>query len=489
MADIDRRTIAEFGLPGMVLMERAALACVDRIVARALREQRALVLAGPGNNGGDGYAIARLLALRGWQVTVVAPLAPADAGGDAARQRELALRAGAGLVEGLDEAPLDAPIWVDALLGIGGVPRTTGPVAELIESAARCLRSQAPRPWVLAVDLPSGVATDTGVVPGAVIPADLTVTFGAKKWCHLLSPAVDACGETVVADIGFPPAFVDALGARHTTLAEAAPSLPQVRGSAHKGSRGTVVLVCGCDEMPGAAALAAAGALRSGVGLVALGAPASVRSLVQARHPEVVGLGDDTLEARVSRAGALLVGPGLGAGAEGLERARRALAATSGLVVIDADGLNAVARGDLDAPPGSVVTPHPLELARLLGVGLPDVLGDLVGATESLARARGWVVVAKAAGAVVAGGGAPTQFAGGAEPALGCAGSGDVLAGLLAGLLARGVERREAASLAVCLHHGAGVRAARGRGVAATAVDIAESLPAVMAELGARGCR
>jgi NAD(P)H-hydrate epimerase len=222
---------------------------------------------------------------------------------------------------------------------------------------------------------------------------------------------------------------------------------------------------------------------------VALGAPASVRSLVQARHPEVVGLGDDTLEARVSRAGALLVGPGLGAGAEGLERARRALAATSGLVVIDADGLNAVARGDLDAPPGSVVTPHPLELARLLGVGLPDVLGDLVGATESLARARGWVVVAKAAGAVVAGGGAPTQFAGGAEPALGCAGSGDVLAGLLAGLLARGVERREAASLAVCLHHGAGVRAARGRGVAATAVDIAESLPAVMAELGARGCR
>lgn len=425
------------------LMERAGLAAAEAIW-RYAGPMPALVLCGPGNNGGDGYVVARALAAKGVQVGVAATSEPTTPAARAART------AWGGPVVGLDEAE-SAPLLVDALFGTGlkrPLPETAS--ARLAELAGQA-RVRA------AIDLPSGVSADDGAILSPIPRFDLIVTFGSLKPAHLLQPAAAAMGRTVIADIGL------AAGSRLHALRR--PALGPPGPADHKYSRGYVLVVAG--DMPGAAALAATAALRAGAGYVRLlaqgpiqGVPAAV---VQSSDAEVLQ------EARIS---CLLAGPGLGRGARATETLEAALG--SGLpLVLDGDALTLLAASGRKPPQGSILTPHAGEFALLL----PGSSGSKVEQARSAAASTGSVIVFKGADTVIAAPGGEAAIAS-APPWLATAGTGDVLAGIVAAMRAAGMEPFEAACAGVWLH----ARAAELSGPALIADDLARHLAPAIAE-------
>jgi len=431
------------GTPVETLMERAGLAAAEAI-RRFAGPLPALVLCGPGNNGGDGYVVARALAARGVTVRIAASGEPGSA---AARVASELWR---GPVEPLAEAR-PAPLLIDALFG-------TGLARPLGDGLASGLRALAARASVrVAIDLPSGVATDDGAILSAVPDYDLTVAFQTLKPSHLLQPAARHMGRIVVADIG-----IEASSRLHRI---ARPRLRPPGADDHKYSRGYVAILAG--EMPGAAALAAAAALRAGAGYVRLFAseivPAVPAAVVQ--DPAAPFRADP-------RIGALALGPGLGTGERGRATLRSALA--SGLpLVLDADALNllpGLAGADLE---GAILTPHAGEFARLFGAGA----GSKVEQARAAARGLGAVVVAKGADTVVAAPDGRAAIAAPASPFLASAGTGDVLTGIVAAMRASGLAPFEAACAGVWLHG----RAAALCGPALIADDLVAQLPAAVA--------
>jgi hydroxyethylthiazole kinase-like uncharacterized protein yjeF len=466
MREADRVTIKELGLPGLVLMETAAGA-VTEVVAQRFGDVASVVVAcGPGNNGGDGLAVARQLHCRGFSVDAAVVVAEQELKGDAAKQLALARAFGVRL-HACDQDPSrlvellgDAGVVVDALFGTGLDRPLTGRWVEAVESINDC---GAP---IVAVDIPSGLQGSSGGVAGAFVKAAVTVTFAAPKLAHILPPACWACGDVAVADIGIPPWVVDQQA--HMGFVEAedvAGWLPTRAPDAHKGSFGHLLVVAGREGRAGAAALAARAAVNLGSGLVTVAtAHAAVRP-IQSQVPEAMvdalpagedgAVSGEGLSTSLGKATALAVGPGLGL-SEGPRRLLDVvLGEWSGPLVLDADALTLLS-GKLETLRGrtapTVLTPHPGELGRLLGVPTVEVTRDRLGAAQDAAQRSGAVVLAKGARTVIAGGGGWTLVNPTGTPGLASGGAGDVLTGAIGALLAQGVPAREAAAAAAWLH-------------------------------------
>lgn len=459
------------GIKGEWLMEAAGHA-----VARELRRRyppcRVAILCGPGNNGGDGFVAARLLLRAGYVVRLALLGEAVNLKGDAA----LMAQRWRGGVEALSPAVLDgAAAVVDALFGAGLARPLTGMVADIIAELGRRALP------VIAVDVPSGVDGDTGAILGAAPQAVATVTFFRKKPGHLLLPGRLVCGEVVVADIGIPATV---LAEVEPPVAENCPALwqeffPRPQAGGHKYMRGHVVVVGG-GTMTGAARLAARAARRVGAGLATIAAPAEAQALYAAGDPgTMVACLDDYAGLLADpRKNAMVLGPGAGVGGALRERVLAALKAGKALV-LDADALTSFAdHSDVlfKALGGNVVlTPHDGEFARLFGTG-----GEcrLERARQAAGRA-GAVVLLKGADTVIAHPDGRAIINANAPPYLATAGSGDVLAGLIGGLLAAGMDAFAAAACGAWLHGAAA--AAFGPGLIAE--DVAEALPAVLAGL------
>jgi len=467
----------ERGTPGLQLMERAGQAVAQAVEGR-WRRQRVLVLAGPGNNGGDGYVAARHLQERGWPVTVAAianTLADTDAA--TARQKWTGAVRPATLRE-LD----DCDLVVDAMFGAGLSRPLEGIALELTQSInAR----QVP---TIAVDVPSGVGGDDGAVRGAAPQAALTVTFFRAKPGHWLLPGRSLCGEVAVADIGIPAAVLDTIKPRchRNDPALWRNLLYWPRLDDHKYRRGHLLVFGG--DMTGAGRLAARGARRSGAGLVTVAAEPALLPLYAADQPGLITIPTPAPEALSKlvasrRIAAMLIGPGAGVGGATKRLALAALSAERS-VLIDADALSVFA-GDVDRLAQAirspvVVTPHEGEFARLFP-DLPPTGGKLARAREA-AKRLGAVVVFKGADSVIAAPDGRALLNGNASAWLASGGTGDVLAGLVAGMLAQGLPPFEAAAAGVWMHGAAG--AAAGPGLIAE--DLPERMPEVWRALQTR---
>ncbi|MDB5499359.1 MAG: yjeF family protein [Phenylobacterium sp.] len=466
MARADAAAIAA-GTPGLTLMERAGAAVADAVCARFAR-QTTLVLCGPGNNGGDGYVAARVLKDRGWPVEVRSLGEPATQDAQAASARW------EGATKPLNGA-LEPGVWIDALFGAGLSRPLDGPAA-----AAALRMAEAPE-RVVAVDVPSGVPGDTGKPIGPAACAALTVTFHAKKPAHLLEPGHSRCGVVIVADIG--------LAAAPGKTVENGPELwlprfPWPTAASHKHARGRLVVVSGEAWSTGAARLAARAALRIGAGLVTVLSPPEALA-VNAAHLEAVMLkGFETdleLEQAARDVDAAVIGPAAGVGEPTLLNVL-ALARTGAALVLDADAIT-VFRDDpeelfslLDRD--DVLTPHPGEFERLFP-GLLAASPERITAARRAAEKAGAVVLLKGSDTVIAAPDGRCAINGNGSPWLATAGSGDVLAGFIGGLVAQGMESFEAACAGAWIH----AEAAELHGPGLISEDLPGLAPAVLRRL------
>ena len=476
MAEADRLTIAG-GVAGMALMENAGRAVADA-VGRRWPVRPIAVLCGPGNNGGDGFVAARILAERGWPVRL------SLLGERQALRGDAATAAGGwpGPVEPLGAASLEgAALVVDALFGAGLARPIEGLAFEVIAALA------ARRLPVVAVDVPSGIDGASGAVRGIAPQAALTVTFFRRKPGHLLLPGREYCGETLLAPIGITAAVLDLVRPR---VAANDPEwwqsvFPSPGVAGHKYSRGHA-LVAGGAVMTGAARLAARAAARSGAGLVTVAAPQAAFAVYAAALTGVIVqpvAGGDAWRGLLAdpRRNAALIGPGAGVLPETRENVLAALAAGK-RAVLDADALSVFADDPpalfaaLRAPktPTAVLTPHEGEFARIF-----DTQGSKLERARRAAATSGAVVLLKGSDTVIAGPDGRAAINQGAPPELATAGSGDVLAGIVLGLVAQGMPEFEAAAAAAWLH----AEAARRFGPGLVAEDLIEALPLVLAAL------
>ncbi|MCL4706023.1 NAD(P)H-hydrate dehydratase [bacterium] len=473
MQAVDHFTIATLGLPGRVLMENAGRATFEIIRQRwqPLPGKRATIFCGKGNNGGDGFVVARLLSEAGVSCDTFLLGNPEDLRGDAAANFTLLTALGYRVqsLQAVDAMPdlAGVDVVIDALLGTGVRGSLTGLLADAVHHL-----NHSGRP-ILAVDLPTGMNTDTGAVDGPCIRAALTVTFGARKTGLLFSPAREYAGELHVADIGFPAsAYQHAACDTYWLAPEKMQAwLPQRPRDAFKNRVGQILVIAGSAGFGGAARLTATAALRAGAGLVVLAAPQSLLSSLEAATAEVIKLPlpeqdgkiapgvFELLAERLPWADVIAIGPGLGVAPGTGELVRKILATSDKTVVLDADGLNVLA-GDVNAIPKSraslILTPHPGELSRLLAVTKNEISNDAIAVARQAAQEFGQILVLKGAPSLIA---LPTQevmINSTGNAGMATAGSGDVLTGLIAGLAGQGLEPAAAAGLGVFLHGLAG---------------------------------
>ncbi|AWN48750.1 bifunctional ADP-dependent NAD(P)H-hydrate dehydratase/NAD(P)H-hydrate epimerase [Methylobacterium terrae] len=471
------------GTPGLTLMHRAGSAVAER--ARALAgDGPVLVLCGPGNNGGDGFVAARLLAQAGLPVEVALLGSVEALGGDAAAA---AAEWAGPVADAVRAEPGGFALVIDALFGAGLSRPIEGEAAALV---ARVNGAGVP---VLAVDVPSGLDGDTGAPRGAVVTATETVTFVRLKVGHLLLPGRRLCGPVSVAEIGIPDSVVEGLGARaHVNGPDLwGGTFPHLAPDSHKYTRGHAVVLSGPAYRTGAARLAARGSLRIGAGLVTILSPLSALPENAAQLTAIMlrpcDSADDLDDALTDeRLNAIVAGPGLGTGAPTRDLVRVAAEAGRGLV-LDADALTSfsgkadelvemIAAGGARA----VATPHEGEFARLFkGVAAVPAEGSKLARARAAAAFLDAVVVLKGADTVIAAPDGRAAVNSNGTPWLGTAGSGDVLCGFVGGLLAQGMEPFEAAAAAVWLHAAAG----RRHGPGLISEDLPELMPAVLREL------
>jgi len=497
MRGFDKRAITEFGIPGVVLMENAALAALELIETElgAVDLLTVGILCGPGNNGGDGFALARQLFLRGCDVEIWLLSKPDALTGDAKINFDAAVKLEIPMLEPESADELDFSEYdlvVDAMFGTGLARAPEGLFAEAIETL-----NQMEIP-VLALDLPSGVNADTGDDLGEALDVTYTITFQSGKPGLYLEPGRKHAGEVHIAPISLPISADDALEAsyllpEHEDVAALFPNRPS---NSHKGNYGKLLLIAGSRGMSGAARLAAAAALRSGVGLLMVAIPESVRAEVT-RQPELmtVGLPEtasgclafsawEKLEPLLKWADVVAVGPGLGQDPETAHLLNNIL--TSGKrLVLDADALNLISAHNLQAklPAGSILTPHPVEFERLVGKQFSTVHQRIVAAGEFAAKYKVVVHVKGSSAATVT----PDKkvfINTTGNPGLATGGSGDVLTGIIGAIFAQGIPASASAWGGAYLHGLAADVAADVLGeVSLLPSDVITHLPSAFAEL------
>ncbi len=505
MAAIDQQAINQLGIPGVVLMENAGRAASE-VFCREFAEYwpgPVQVLAGKGNNGGDGYVMARLLAEKGWQVQTLILGSQEDVLGDAAVMLNILqqLQQPIKFVGDAKElrknvAAAEPQVVIDALLGTGLKSNVRGLFAAAIE-----LINQIPCK-VFAVDIPSGVDGSSGRICGMAVQADLTVTFDQAKIGHGSHPGAACAGRLEVVDIGIPLAGRPKLetDTRLVDAAEASGWLPQRPLAGHKGSFGHLLLLAGSPGKTGAAALAGEAAVRGGCGLVTVAVPAAVHDILEIKLTEAMtcpladqdGFLSTAAQGEISELlkdkQALAVGPGLGQSAGLRELLRWLLRNCSLPMVIDADGLNLLA-GQLEplqqrTGPPVILTPHPGEMARLCGFSVAEIEANRYQVAFNFAAEHGVVLLLKGARTVIAAPDGRVAINSSGNSGLASGGSGDVLTGLIGALLAQGLEPFTAAALSAWLHGRAAELVAVGLGVAGMAAsDLLCQLPVARREL------
>jgi hydroxyethylthiazole kinase-like uncharacterized protein yjeF len=530
MREADRLTIERHGIPSLQLMGNAGTGVVIFLQKQFsdLAKRRIIVLCGKGNNGGDGFVVARLLKQLGASPKVFLFAAPEEVRGDALLNFERCKHAGEGVASVTDaahwnewrrDALSDCEIIVDALLGTGLNAPVTGFLAQVItdinDSVARARR----RPTVVSVDMPSGLPSDGSAADGPVIRADFTVTFTAPKLGQLLSADSENVGELIVHNIGTPLALVEQIGAKKSAgdthemrwlEPEEFRGLPfHRRPDSNKGLYGHAIIVAGARGKAGAAALSGYGALRSGAGLVTVATPEDALPTVASFRPELMTAplaqtDAGTISLRnfeynrfadlIAQKSVLGIGPGIGMNHETQQFVRRVLLECPLPIVLDADGLNALAAVPADflealasrAAPGLVLTPHPGEMARLLGSTVAAIQHDRLGSAQRAAAKYKAYVVLKGFHTIVATPNGDAFINSTGNPGMATAGTGDVLTGIIGGLTAQfGIERWERViGLGVYLHGLAGDIAAEKTGEAPLiASDLIDALPAAYARL------
>ncbi len=457
MRATDAAAIEGLGIPGGHLMERAG-AAVARELVRAFEPERVVVYAGKGNNGGDGFVVARELFNAGVEVTVFA-IAGRDAyQGDALLNLQIAERLGVDVVDGVGPVD-DADVAVDAVFGTGFSGAARGAAADAIAEMNAAAAA------VVAIDIASGVDASTGELAGPAVLADLTVTLHAPKVGHFVSPGERCAGHILVVPIGIPP-LCDEQPDVFVLTSDAVGMVVRPKTEAdHKRSVGTVLVAGGSPGMGGAAAMAALGALRSGAGLVHCMLPADLVAEkpylevinVPAGGRERLGLADlDALRAEMGRLKATALGPGMGRDDDTVALVRELVKAAGDVpLVIDADGLHALG-ADLESLAGrtapTVLTPHEGELGRLLGRAASEVAAQRLAAAREAARRSGATVLLKGSHTIVADPGGTAFVVPTGNPGLATPGTGDVLTGVIAGQLAKGLPATEAACLGGFVH-------------------------------------
>jgi ADP-dependent NAD(P)H-hydrate dehydratase / NAD(P)H-hydrate epimerase len=476
MRNIDHRATERFGVPSIVLMENAALAVVDAIFEHYATIERAAIFCGTGANGGDGLAIARHLENRGVVPAVLIAGDRAKFSGDARVNLEICERLNIPIYDAQEiEHAADADLIVDAIFGTGLNRAPGGVYAEVIRAINEL------RIPVLSVDLPSGANASSGEPFDPCVHAEVTVTFAAPKVSHVFDPTATFCGEIIVADIGIPNAAIDEepVLLALTTPREIQPLFAPRQASTHKGTYGHVAIVGGSPGRSGAAVLAARGAIRTGAGLVTVITDRETAPQIHAHSIESMTSNDD---GAIANKDAVLVGPGLRDDDESYARVRQLVAKIEQPLVIDASGLNAFAGRAGEINPQSrprIITPHPGELARLLGDrDAKSINAARIEAAREAAHIANCIVVLKGNQTLIADPEGHVNVNPTGNPGMATGGMGDVLGGIIAALLARGVDPFEAACAGAYLHGFAGDRLKDEMGDTGLAAgDLAEKLP------------
>ena len=470
MNEADRFAIDVLGIPGTELMFHAASGICEQIVSAVGDpiEKRLVILAGNGNNGGDGFALANLACEAGMLVSMVR-INDRELSEDAAYYASQLMDIPVLFFE-TDESECreliaQADVIVDAMFGTGFRGALSGAAATCANLANQTSALR------VAADLPSGVMCDTGAVEGEAFCADITVTFTAYKPCHFLYPAAEYCGRVEVCDIGIPEKVLGDLNMWTISPDLVARLLPDRPRNSHKGTFGRLLCYCGSENMTGAAVLCVGAALHSGVGLVEVAGGDAVIAAVGARYaepiytriaplPDTMREGETKLLAASQKASALVCGPGLSLAVGQERRVVSLLCQASCPVVLDADGITVLSRNiDVLSRRRSpwVLTPHPFEMARLIGKTVEEIQADRPGAALAFAKQYDVTVVLKGANTVIAAPDGRLWFNAAACSGLAKGGSGDVLAGVIGALLAQGMDAPSAAVAGVYIHAQAGL--------------------------------
>lgn len=475
MKAIDRSAIEQTGLPSVVLMERAALATADEIIRRTDKDWSVWAVCGSGNNGADGIAVARLLHNKGYKVTIILAGGAEHGTEEFYLQRRIALNLDIPVTDWKDFLPGQCDILIDAVFGVGLSRQVEGDYAQVLQmmkdSGARL---------TVAVDMPSGIHSDNGQVMGTAVPADVTVTFGYKKLGSALYPGREYCGRVKVCDIGFPPGSAEGLKeamgvpAAFTYGPEDLERLPRRPAYSNKGTFGKVLVVAGSENMGGAAYLSALAAYRTGAGLVKIMTAAENRQVMQQLLPEAILTTYETgemerepeafhkkIEEACAWADVIVLGPGIGQKEGVKELLQEFLTNAYVPMILDADGLNTIARyPELTQyyTENIIITPHLGEMSRLTGLTTEQIRRDIVTTAADYGSTWGITCVLKDSATVAAGKDGQCYVNSSGNSCMAKAGSGDVLTGVIAGILAQGGEVWEAATLGVYLHGLAGDR-------------------------------
>lgn len=497
MRNIDRRATDRFAIPSLLLMENAATSIVDAIFGHYADSERVSIFCGTGSNGGDGLAVARHLENRGVVPAVFIIGDRRKFKGDAEKNLTICERLAIPMYDVTDGESLqtalvhaaDADLVVDALFGTGLNRAPEGMYAEAIESM-----NELGLP-IVAVDVPSGANASSAQPFNPCVQATVTVTFAAPKICHVFEPAAVMCGEVIVADISIPDAAIqdEAVTLALTTPADVRPHIAPRLASTHKGTYGHVAIVAGSPGRSGAAVMCARGAIRTGAGLVTVATDPVAAQLVNAGSIESmtfpVELTSSLPEVTTFLRGkdAVLVGPGLRDDEESYAFVRDLIRGIEQPLIIDASGLNAFAgRAKEINPQGRprIITPHPGEMARLIGSTTKEVLADRIEVVRQAARTCKCVVVLKGHQTLIADADGHVNVNPTGNPGMATGGMGDVLGGMIAAFLARGIDPFDAACAGVYLHGFAGDLLKEEMGdIGLAAMDLAERIPRAIQRL------
>jgi NAD(P)H-hydrate epimerase len=463
MKSIDRRASDRFGIPSIVLMENAAIAVVDVLFEHYPQCEKAAIFCGIGQNGGDGLAIARHLENRGVVPVIFIIGDRKRYSGDAATNLRICEQLSIPIydvrtIDEVDEAMAhasDADVIIDAIFGTGLNRPPEGVYADVINDIAEL------RLPVIAVDVPSGANASSAEPFDPCVHAEVTVTFAAPKWCHIFSPAATYCGEVIVADISIPHIAIhdEMVSLSLITPRDTQPLFPARMAATHKGTYGHVALIAGSPGRSGAALMAARGALRAGAGLVSVMTDRETAPLIHAGSPESMTYSGNDVREFLRNKSAVVAGPGLPDTERSYTAARDIFAAIELPLIIDASGLNAFAGRAAEINPHGwprVITPHPGELARLIGGDPASINADRVGAARDAAKKCNCVVVLKGHQTLVADPSGEVSVNPTGNPGMATGGMGDVLAGMVGAMLARELDPIDAARAAVYLHGLAG---------------------------------